>query len=237
MQSLRYFENESGEGIVESEHVQGERVRFPGKTAKNMHGGRSRSALRISVLLWDYAARALRRNGIDDRALLCGRVSAFDYCGLLIGNLLAVLSWCFLTAPIAVKTRLTLYYQLERICGRKLVILYNLANGIMFCFLAGAMITVSATAIGMWFHIPMPALDAMLPNSFSWCLATLIIGGVIAFVAAAGYQTVSKISNLAAPWMVLCFSHSVLWHSRILNVSEFRIKAAGFSLGFANTVL
>src|ERR1051325_443576 len=71
-------------------------------------------------------------------------VSAFNMVfGLLLGNLLAVLSWTFLTAPIATRTRLTLYYQLEKICGRKLVTLYNLANGIMFCFLAGSMVTVS----------------------------------------------------------------------------------------------
>ena len=55
----------------------------------------------------------------------------------------------FLTAPIATRARLTLYYQLEKICGRQLVTLYNLANGVMFCFLAGAMITVSATAVGV----------------------------------------------------------------------------------------
>src|SRR3990172_4230028 len=89
-------------------------------------------------------------------------VSAFDLVvGLLLGNLLAVLSWTFLTAPIATRARLTLYYQLKQICGRKLVTLYNLANGVMFCFLAGAMITVSATAVGVavenWVKIPMPS--------------------------------------------------------------------------------
>jgi hypothetical protein len=64
-------------------------------------------------------------------------VAAFDMLvGLLLGNLLAVLSWTLLTAPIATRHRLTLYFQLEKICGRKLVTLYNLANGVMFCFLA-----------------------------------------------------------------------------------------------------
>ncbi|MFZ5829978.1 MAG: hypothetical protein ACOY3P_07810, partial [Planctomycetota bacterium] len=77
-------------------------------------------------------------------------VSAFDVVvGLIVGNALAVLSWMFLTAPIAVRARLTLYFQLEKICGLHLVTLYNLANGVMFCFLAGAMITVSATAVGV----------------------------------------------------------------------------------------
>jgi hypothetical protein len=62
---------------------------------------------------------------------------AFDLVvGLLLGNLLAVLSWTFLTTPIAKHARLTLYYQLGKICGRRLVTLYNLANGVMFCFLA-----------------------------------------------------------------------------------------------------
>ena len=37
-------------------------------------------------------------------------VSAIDLIlGLIVGNLLAVLSWTFMTAPIATRTRLTLY--------------------------------------------------------------------------------------------------------------------------------
>jgi len=133
-------------------------------------------------------------------------VSAYDLImGLLIGNALAVLSWMLLCAPIATRTRLTLYYQLEKICGRKLVTLYNLANGVMFCFLAGAMVTVSATAIGVWFNFKMPGLNDLYPNSVGWVLAVAVAGGLIAIVAAYGYQTVSKFANVAAPWMVLVF--------------------------------
>jgi purine-cytosine permease-like protein len=133
-------------------------------------------------------------------------VSAFDLItGLLLGNLLAVLSWTFFTAPIATRARLTLYFQLEKICGRNLVTLYNLANGIMFCFLAGAMITVSATAVGVWFKFPMPGLDDTYPNSVGWVIAVLALGGLIAVVAAYGYGVVARIANYAAPWMVLIF--------------------------------
>ncbi|MDF7824014.1 hypothetical protein P4B35_08315 [Pontiellaceae bacterium B12227] len=133
-------------------------------------------------------------------------VSAFDVVfGLLIGNLLAVLSWMFLCAPIAVRARMTLYYQLEKICGTHLVTLYNLANGVMFCFLAGSMITVSATALGVWFHFPMPGLNDILPNSLGWVLAVLGVGALITLVAAWGYDMVSKVANIAAPWMVLVF--------------------------------
>jgi purine-cytosine permease-like protein len=138
-------------------------------------------------------------------------VSAFDVIvGLIVGNALAVLSWMFLCAPIATRARLTLYYQLEKICGRNLVTLYNLANGIMFCFLAGAMITVSATAVGVWtkgspLEFPMPALDDFYPNSVGWVLSVLGVGAVISIVAAYGYRTVAHVANIAAPWMVLIF--------------------------------
>jgi purine-cytosine permease-like protein len=133
-------------------------------------------------------------------------VSAIDLLlGLLIGNLLAVLSWTLLTAPIAVRARLTLYYQLEKICGRYLVTLYNLANGVMFCFLAGSMITVSATAVGVLIEFPMPSLDDKLPNSVGWVLAVLGIGVLVSIVAAYGYAFVARVANIAAPWMTLVF--------------------------------
>ncbi len=133
-------------------------------------------------------------------------VSAFDLVvGLLVGNLLAVLSWTFLTAPIATRARLTLYFQLERICGRNLVTLYNLANGVMFCFLAGAMITVNATAAGVWFDFRMPGLNDMYPNSIGWVVAALVMGALITVVAAWGYKFVARVANIAAPWMVLVF--------------------------------
>ena len=133
-------------------------------------------------------------------------VSAFDLIiGLLLGNFLAVLSWRFLTTEIAVKRRLTLYYQLEKICGKKLVIFYNLANGILFCFLAGAMITVSATAVGVPFDMEMPKLTDSLPNSSLFVIIVLAVGAVISIVAARGYNAVAKAANWMAPFIVLGF--------------------------------
>ncbi len=133
-------------------------------------------------------------------------VSAYDLVvGLFLGNLLAVLSWTFLTAPIATRVRLTLYYHLERICGRHLVTIYNLANGIMFCFLAGSMITVSATAFGVWFNFPMPTLNDFYPNSNAWIITVFLVGLVISLVAACGYNMVAHFANIASPWMVLVF--------------------------------
>jgi purine-cytosine permease-like protein len=137
---------------------------------------------------------------------LLGGVSLHDiFLGLLLGNLLAVLSWRFVCAPIATKARLTLYFHLEKIAGKWLVVLYNLANGILFCFLAGAMITISATAIGIPFNIPMPTLESVYPNSLAFVVIVLAVGAVIAIVAAKGYDTVAKFANIASPWMILVF--------------------------------
>jgi len=133
---------------------------------------------------------------------------AFDLIvGLLLGNLMAVCTWRFLTAEIATQKRLTLYYQLERITGRNLVILYNLFNGLLFCFLAGAMVTVSATAVGVPFgdRIQMPSFSDTLPTGVVWCVTCLAIGASMTFVALRGYGFVARMGHLSAPWMFLVF--------------------------------
>lgn len=127
--------------------------------------------------------------------------------GLLLGNLLAVLTWRLLVTPIAVAKRLTLYYQLERIAGSTLVKFYNLVNGLLFCFLAGAMVTVSASAVGVpfgiFFEVPESTFGFGAP---SFTLLVIIVGAVMAVVAAAGYETVARVANIAAPWMIAVFA-------------------------------
>ena len=137
---------------------------------------------------------------------LAAGVSAFDFIvGLLVGNLLAVLSWTFLTAPIATRVRLTLYCHLEKICGRRLVVVYNTVNGVMFTVLAGAMMTVSATVLGVYFPIAMPQLGDMLPSSVGWVVAVLLTGALFSLVAAKGYRFVATFANYLVPGMVLVF--------------------------------
>lgn len=166
-------------------------------------------------------------------------VSAFDVvAGLILGNLLAVLSWMFLCAPIAVRCRLTLYYQLEKICGRKLVTLYNLANGVMFCFLAGSMITVSATALGVWFKFPMPELTDIYPNSVGWVLGVLVVGTLIAVVAAYGYNMVARFANIAAPWMVLVFlAFGFVAFRNFVSATGVEIKSVGDVWALCDTAI
>ena len=148
--------------------------------------------------------------------------------GLLFGNLLAVLSWGFLTGPIATRRRLTLYYLIEKISGTKLTLVYNLVNALMFCFLAGAMIAVSATAVGIPFGLSMPALNDWLPNSIGWIVAVLIVGAVTTLVAMFGYNLVSRFANVAAPWMILVFvgaAVAVLPELGVKSLGDFWTKA------------
>ena len=127
--------------------------------------------------------------------------------GPLLGNFLAVLTWRFLVTPIAMAKRLTLYYQLERIAGHSLVKLYNVINGLLFCFLAGAMVTVSASAVGVPFDIYYEVPQAIFGfGAASFTALVVVVGAVMAVIAAAGYEMVARVANIAAPWMISIFA-------------------------------
>ncbi len=125
--------------------------------------------------------------------------------GLAIGNLLAVLSWAFLCAPIAVRTRVTLYWYLRRIAGPGLTLFYNIANAVMYCILAGAMISVSATALGLGFGIPVPALDSVFPTSIRWVILTFLIGTGFTTLAILGFERLSRFAAVCSPWIFAVF--------------------------------
>jgi purine-cytosine permease-like protein len=98
----------------------------------------------------------------------------------------------------------------------------------MFCFLAGSMITVSATALGVWFKFPMPGLNDIYPNSGGWVVGVLAIGILISIVAAFGYDIVSKFANIAAPWMVLVFlAFGIIGLRQFIEVTGTQVNSAG----------
>ena len=131
-------------------------------------------------------------------------VSTYDVImGLLLGNLLAVLTWAFITAPIAVRTRLTLYAYLEKVAGPGVVKIYSIINGTLFVIIAGAMITVSASAVRIPFGIP-PQVT-WYPNSLSFVFVAVVVGIVISYVAINGFKKVAQFAAVCAPWMILMF--------------------------------
>lgn len=150
--------------------------------------------------------------------------------GLLIGNILAVLSWTLLTAPIAVQTRLSLYTYLNKIAGNVMTKLYNWANAIIFTVISAAMITVSASAVRFLFHIP--AQLNWYSSNIWFILIVVAVGIVVVFVAIYGFKTVADFSSICAPWLFTLFvagalallpalAHSVIGTTSISSWSEF----------------
>jgi purine-cytosine permease-like protein len=130
--------------------------------------------------------------------------------GLLVGNLLAVLSWAFLVAPIATRTRLNLYWHLRKIAGPNLLVAYNIINALMFCFLAGAMISVAATAVGLPIGMEMPGLDDRLPSSVGWVAVVFGVGAVVTVFAILGFERIAGFAKVASPWMFAIFVASAV---------------------------
>lgn len=128
--------------------------------------------------------------------------------GLLIGNLLAVLSWTLITSPIAVETRLSLYSYLNKIAGDTMSKLYDWANVIIFTVISAAMVTVSSSAVRFAFNIP--AQLNWYPTNIWFVIIVLLVGVVVVSVSIYGFDAVSKFSNLCAPWLFTMFVSGAL---------------------------
>ena len=123
--------------------------------------------------------------------------------GLLIGNILAVLSWTSITTPIAVETRLSLYTYLNKIAGDSMSKLYNWANVLIFTVISAAMVTVSASAVRFAFDIP--AQLNWYPTNLWFVLIVLAVGVFVVFIAIYGFNAVSEFSGICAPWLFTMF--------------------------------
>lgn len=150
--------------------------------------------------------------------------------GLLIGNILAVLSWTLITAPIAVQTRLSLYTYLEKIAGDSMTSLYNWANVLIFTVISAAMITVSSSAVRLLFNIP--AQLEWYPTNSLFVAVVLAVGAIVVVVAMYGFDAVAEFSGLCGPWLVVMFvsgalvlfpalAQSVLGRMRLDSLGEF----------------
>ncbi len=123
--------------------------------------------------------------------------------GLLLGNLLAVLSWTLICAPIAVKTRLTLYWYLRQIGGPVVMVAYNVLNALLYCVLAGCMITVAASAV----RIPLgiKPQTGWLPTDPWFVPVVIVVGAVMVTLAILGFRRLAQFASLCSPWMLLMF--------------------------------
>ena len=124
--------------------------------------------------------------------------------GLLIGNMLAVLSFWLITAPIAVKTRLSLYTYLDQNMGELVPRLYNGANVLIFVAISAAMITVSATAVRALFDIP-PQIYPY-PTSVYFVLIAVSASVIAVLVAYYGFNVVAEFATICTPWLMVMFT-------------------------------
>ncbi len=124
--------------------------------------------------------------------------------GLIIGNTLAVLSFWLITAPIAVKTRLSLYTYLDRNMGELVQRLYNGANVLIFVAISAAMITVSATAVRALFDIPPQVYP--YPTSLYFVLIAASASVIAVTVAYYGFNVVAEFATICTPWLMVMFT-------------------------------
>ncbi|WP_018155703.1 purine-cytosine permease family protein [Demetria terragena] len=124
--------------------------------------------------------------------------------GLIIGNTLAMLSFRFITAPIAVKARLSLYTYLQRIAGDSVSRVYNAANAIIFAVISAAMITVSATAVRGIFGFP--AQESAYPTHIGFIIIALVFSAVAVLVAVFGFDTLAEFASICGPWLMVMFT-------------------------------
>lgn len=144
--------------------------------------------------------------------------------GLLIGNILAVLSWTLFCAPLAVKTRLTLFYLLEKIAGRKLVSLFNAISGLQSTLFASFMAIVAAGGIVLMTGLPNQPFTQMHPSHFSWILLIIILMALITFISISGIDWVTKFARVTTPWLPWIFLASgiaVLPQLGVHSLSDF----------------
>lgn len=123
--------------------------------------------------------------------------------GLFIGNLFAVLSWGLICSPVATRARLTLYYYIERLAGRKFTFLYNLLNGLIFAVIAGGMITISASALRGLTDAPNQV--HWYPTSSLFVLLALFMGAATIFVTILGFKGLAQFAKLCVPWLLVVF--------------------------------
>lgn len=135
---------------------------------------------------------------------VAGGAGVYDVLvGLLLGNLLAVLSWLLICAPIATQTRLTLYWYLRRIAGPGVTFAYNILNAVLYCVLAGCMITVSASAVRIPFGIE--PQTGWLPTDPWFVAVTAAVGAVVVLLAILGFKRLAEFAAVCSPWMFIMF--------------------------------
>ena len=123
--------------------------------------------------------------------------------GLIIGNILATLSFTFFCAFMGTKTRLTLYSFLKKILGKNVQKVYTLVWACCSIALAASGICVSGTAIKEVAGVAVQ--QHWYPTSIAFVAIVVILGIVVTIIAANGFEACAKFAGTCVPWMILVF--------------------------------
>lgn len=122
--------------------------------------------------------------------------------GLLLGNLLATLSWALVCAPVAVRARLSFFEYLTPLMGN-FAKLYHALSVVIFGVIAGGMMTISALAINAM--LGGVAQLAWYPSDIRFVLSAVGIGALVVSISIKGLGDFSRIARLCAPWLFCIF--------------------------------
>lgn len=132
-------------------------------------------------------------------------VKATDiFIGLIIGNILATLTYALVCAPIATDTRLTLYSYIKKVLGPYMQKIYNAVWGLASIAMAASMLTVSGSSLREIFGIKLQT--EWYPTDLKYIIVVIILGIIVTVVAANGFNAVAKFSSVCVPWMILVFA-------------------------------
>lgn len=123
--------------------------------------------------------------------------------GLIIGNLLAVLSWAWVCSPVAVRARLTLYEYLSRMAGVGFVKVFNVVNGIIFAVIAGGMLTISAQALHV--ALGLPAQTNWYSDSPAFIGMVALVGMLVMMISTLGFHRLTTVARYLSPYLLTIF--------------------------------
>jgi len=147
--------------------------------------------------------------------------------GCLIGNLLAVLSWRYICAPIAVRHRFSTYYTVKRICGNLLLAVYNILVALVLGGIAGFMFILAANALAIGVGVVDDSYKSpFVITSPGLLFITFLTGMFTTVVAMFGFKVVTCASYWLTPPMFLVIGYLIYAACAELdiNISNFVAK-------------
>lgn len=187
-------DEDDGDGNFEREPVPEDCLK-PNWTYASVFGGRHTAATEMVI---------------GPQFVLGGASLSSMLYGLFLGNLACVLCWRYVVGRLAVKTRYSVYYQVEMIAGKELLFVYTLITGLVLATIAGAMFNIAGVAVASGFNVSLVDDAQFIPTeSATMTIVMLVTGVCTTLIAAFGYNIVTLVSYWLTPPMFAVIGYMV----------------------------